>query len=63
MFMKLNPMLVIFNPGGTGLILMLATALRLLSARKLPQQGKAFGPGIKEFKKATVNTSTEINMK
>jgi sec-independent protein translocase protein TatA len=61
--MKLNPMLAIFNPGGTGLILMLATGLLLLSARKLPQLAKAFGPGIKEFKKATVNTSKEINMK
>ena len=56
-------MLAIFNPGGTGLILMLATGLLLLSARKLPQLAKAFGPGIKEFKKATVNTSKEINMK
>ena len=31
--------------------------------QKAASTGKAFGPGIKEFKKATVNTSTEINMK
>jgi sec-independent protein translocase protein TatA len=58
--MKINPMLAIFNLGGTEIILILALVLILFGAKKLPDLAKGLGTGIKEFKKATSNTSEEV---
>jgi sec-independent protein translocase protein TatA len=58
--MKLDPMLAIFNLGGTELILILAVALLLFGAKKLPELAKGLGAGIKEFKKATGSASAEM---
>jgi len=58
--MKLNPVLTLFNLGGTEIILILALVLILFGAQKLPELAKGLGTGIKEFKKATGNTSEEV---
>ncbi len=55
--MQLNPMLAIFNLGGGEIILILAIVLILFGAKKLPELAKGLGQGIKEFKKASDNTS------
>jgi sec-independent protein translocase protein TatA len=60
--MKPYPMLAIFNPGGTELILILAAALLLFDDRKLPELAKGLGLGIREFKKATVKTSEGMHV-
>lgn len=59
--MKLNPVLALFNPGGTEIILILALVLILFGAKKLPELAKGLGTGIKEFKKATGNASEEMH--
>jgi sec-independent protein translocase protein TatA len=53
--MKLNPVLALFNLGGTEIILVLALVLILFGAKKLPELARGLGTGIKEFKKATGN--------
>jgi sec-independent protein translocase protein TatA len=58
--MKLDPMLAIFNMGGSELILVLGIALLLFGGKKLPELAKGLGQGIKEFKKATNNASEEM---
>ena len=58
--MKLDPMLAIFNLGGTEIILILAIALLLFGGKKLPELAKGLGQGIKEFKKATGNASESV---
>ena len=58
--MKLNPVLALFNLGGTEIILILALVLILFGAKKLPELARGLGTGIKEFKKATSNASEEV---
>jgi sec-independent protein translocase protein TatA len=58
--MKLDPMLAIFNLGGTELILILAVALLIFGGKKLPELAKGLGQGIKEFKKATKAVTDEV---
>jgi sec-independent protein translocase protein TatA len=58
--MKLDPMLAIFNLGGTELILILAVALLLFGGKKLPELAKGLGQGIREFKKATKAVTDEV---
>ena len=55
--MQLKPMLAIFNLGGGEIILILAIVLILFGAKKLPELAKRLGQGIREFKKASDNTS------
>jgi sec-independent protein translocase protein TatA len=50
-------MLAIFNLGGGEIVLILAIVLILFGAKKLPELAKGLGQGIREFKKATDNTS------
>ena len=50
-------MLGFLNLGGGEIILILAIVLILFGAKKLPELAKGLGQGIKEFKKATHNTS------
>ena len=56
----MNTMFAIFNLGGGEIILILALVLILFGAKKLPELAKGLGQGIKEFKKATDNASTEM---
>ena len=55
--MQQNPILAIFNLGGGEIILILAIALILFGAKKLPELARRLGQGIKEFKKATGSAS------
>ena len=50
-------MLALFNLGGGEIILILAIVLILFGAKKLPELARGLGQGIREFKKATDNTS------
>jgi sec-independent protein translocase protein TatA len=59
--MKLNPVLALFNLGGTEIILILALVLILFGAKRLPELAKGLGAGIKEFKKAIGNASEEMH--
>jgi sec-independent protein translocase protein TatA len=54
-------MLAILNLGGGEIILILAIVLILFGAKRLPELAKGLGQGIKEFKKATNNTSAEMH--
>jgi sec-independent protein translocase protein TatA len=47
--------------GGWEIILILAVVLILFGAKKLPELAKGLGQGIKEFKKATNEVTSEIN--
>jgi len=57
--MKLNPVLALFNLGGTEIVLILALVLIFFGAKKLPELARGLGSGIKEFKKATGSTPEE----
>jgi sec-independent protein translocase protein TatA len=46
--------------GGWEIVLILAVVLILFGAKKLPELAKGLGQGIKEFKKATNDVTTEI---
>jgi len=46
--------------GGWEIVLILAVVLILFGAKKLPELAKGLGQGIKEFKKATNEVSSEI---
>src|SRR5437867_2111898 len=46
--------------GGWEIILILAVVLILFGAKKLPELAKGLGQGIKEFKKATREVTSEI---
>ena len=47
--------------GGWEIVLILAVVLILFGAKKLPELAKGLGQGIKEFKKATTEVSSEIH--
>lgn len=47
--------------GGWEIVLILAVVLILFGAKKLPELAKGLGQGIKEFKKATNDVSSEIH--
>jgi TatA/E family protein of Tat protein translocase len=59
--MKLNPVLALFNLGGTEIILVFALVLILFGAKKLPELARGLGTGIKEFKMAIGNASEEMH--
>src|SRR5436190_24400987 len=54
-------MLAVFGLGGWEVILILAVILVLFGAKKLPELAKGLGQGIKEFKKATNEVTSELN--
>ena len=58
--MKPDPMLALFSPGGTEIILMRAVALLLFGGKKLPELARGLDQGIKEFKQATGSASEEL---
>ena len=47
--------------GGWEIVLILAVVLILFGAKKLPELAKGLGQGIKEFKKATTEVTSEIH--
>ena len=47
--------------GGWEIVLILAVVLILFGAKKLPELAKGLGQGIKEFKKATNEVTSEIH--
>ena len=47
--------------GGWEIVLILAVVLILFGAKKLPELAKGLGQGIKEFKKATSEVSSELH--
>ena len=46
--------------GGWEMILILAVVLILFGAKKLPELAKGLGQGIKEFKKASTDVTSEL---
>ena len=46
--------------GGWEIVLILAVVLILFGAKKLPELARGLGQGIKEFKKATNEVTTEL---
>jgi sec-independent protein translocase protein TatA len=46
--------------GGWEIVLILAVVLILFGAKKLPELAKGLGQGIKEFKKATNDVTSEL---
>lgn len=57
----MNAMLALFSLGGGEIILILAVILIMFGAKKLPELAKGLGQGIKEFKKATSDVTSEIH--
>lgn len=53
-------MLAVFGLGGWEVVLILAVVLVLFGAKKLPELARGLGQGIKEFKKATNEVTSEI---
>ena len=47
--------------GGWEIVLILAVVLILFGAKKLPELAKGLGQGIKEFKKATNDVTSELH--
>ena len=56
----MNTFFALFNLGGGEIILILALILILFGARKLPELAKGLGQGIKEFKKASNEVTSEL---
>src|SRR5215207_10420715 len=56
----MNTMLAVFGLGGWEVILILAVILVLFGAKKLPELARGLGQGIKEFKKATNEVTSEL---
>jgi sec-independent protein translocase protein TatA len=53
--------LAIFGMGGGEILFVMAAALVLFGANKIPQFAKGLGQAIKEFKKASSDVSNEIH--
>jgi sec-independent protein translocase protein TatA len=57
----MNTTLAIFGMGGGEIIFVMAAALILFGANKIPQFAKGLGQAIKEFKKASSDVSNELH--
>jgi sec-independent protein translocase protein TatA len=55
----MNTMLAFLN--GPEIIVILAIVLLMFGAKKLPELARGLGQGVKEFKKATVETPDDRN--
>lgn len=56
----MNSTLAFMGIGGTELIVILVVILLLFGAKKLPELARGLGQGIKEFKKASDEVTTEF---
>src|SRR5205809_4996555 len=56
----MNTMLMAGFFGGWEIVLILAVVLILFGAKKLPELAKGLGQGIKEFKKASSEVTSEL---
>jgi sec-independent protein translocase protein TatA len=56
----MNTMIAVFGLGGWEVILILAVVLILFGAKKLPELAKGLGQGIREFKKASNEITSEL---
>jgi sec-independent protein translocase protein TatA len=52
--------LAVFGLGGWEVVLILAVVLILFGAKKLPELAKGLGQGIREFKKASNEVTSEL---
>jgi sec-independent protein translocase protein TatA len=57
----MNNILAVFGMGGGEIMFVMAAALILFGANKIPQFAKGLGQAIKEFKKASNDVSNEIH--
>jgi TatA/E family protein of Tat protein translocase len=57
----MNTMLAVFGMGAGEIIFVMAAALILFGANKIPQFAKGLGQAMKEFKKASSDVSNEIH--
>jgi sec-independent protein translocase protein TatA len=57
----MNNMFAVFGMGGGEIMFVMAAALILFGANKIPQFAKGLGQAIKEFKKASSDVHNELN--
>jgi sec-independent protein translocase protein TatA len=57
----MNTSLAVLGLGGGELIIVLVAILVLFGAKKIPEFAKGLGQGIKEFKKASSDVTTEFH--
>lgn len=57
--LMVNPVLLFAMPGGGELILIILVILLLFGGKKIPELMRGVGKGIREFKEAKENVSTE----
>jgi sec-independent protein translocase protein TatA len=57
----MNTMLAVFGMGAGEIMFVMAAALILFGANKIPQFAKGLGQAVKEFKKASSDVSNEIH--
>ena len=56
----MNPFLALNMPGGPEIIILFFLILILFGAKKLPELAKGLGQGIREFKKASNEVTSEL---
>lgn len=57
-----NPVILFAMPGGGELILIVLAILLLFGGKKIPELMRGIGKGIREFKDAKENVSSELDM-
>jgi sec-independent protein translocase protein TatA len=57
----MNIILAAFGMGGGEIVIIAVVALVLFGARRIPEFAKGIGQGIKEFKKASVDTTDDFH--
>jgi sec-independent protein translocase protein TatA len=57
-----NPVFLLAMPGGGELILIVLAILLLFGGKKIPELMRGIGKGIREFKDAKENVSSELDM-
>ncbi len=57
-----NPVILFAMPGGGELILIVLAILLLFGGKKIPELMRGIGKGVREFKDAKENVSSELDM-
>jgi sec-independent protein translocase protein TatA len=57
----MNAMLAVFGMGGGEIVLVMVVILVLFGAKRIPEFAKGLGQGIREFKKASNDVTTEFH--